>query len=99
MMATSPPVPLPPIKSKYSHGRGAVEAPLSLPMPSMISRKTNSEESPRAPPPSREIIRGLSSFMGTSTMRKAKEPHSDLVRLVATFNACVRGEVARELVN
>src|SRR6202011_5721955 len=38
MIAINPPVPPPPIKSKYSQGRG-FSAPLSLPISSIISRK------------------------------------------------------------
>jgi hypothetical protein len=58
IIAISPPVLVPPIRSKYSQGRGVSLAPVRRWISSMISFKTNSEDSPLTPPPSSDRSRG-----------------------------------------
>jgi len=58
MIAIKPPVLVPPIKSKYSHGRGVSSASVWRSIVSMISRRIRRDESPRTPPPSKVSARG-----------------------------------------
>ena len=57
MRAMRPPVLVPPMRSKYWHGRGVVVRSLRRAISSMRSRRMRSEERPRTPPPSRVRIR------------------------------------------
>ena len=59
MMAINPPVLVPPIKSKWSHGFGEGNVSLLRPISSIISRKIKRVDSPRTPPPSSERILGI----------------------------------------
>jgi hypothetical protein len=61
IIAIKPPVLVPPIKSKYSHGLGVASAPDLVSISSIISRRIKSDDSPRTPPPSRESILGRES--------------------------------------
>jgi hypothetical protein len=68
MIAINPPVLVPPIKSKYSQGRGVLASFARLPTSSINSRNINSEDNPRTPPPSRDKIRGQHLTVGTETL-------------------------------
>ena len=57
MRAMSPPVLVPPMRSKCSQGRGVVLDFLRRAISSIRSRRMRSEERPRTPPPSRARIR------------------------------------------
>lgn len=59
MIAINPPVLVPPMRSKYSQGKGAIVALVRRRISSMISRKIKSDDKPRTPPPSSDKIRGL----------------------------------------
>jgi len=68
MIAINPPVLVPPIMSKYSHGLGVSEAPVRCSISSIISRNIKSEDNPRTPPPSSERIRGVCFICDASTV-------------------------------
>jgi hypothetical protein len=71
MIAINPPVLVPPIKSKYSHGFGVASALVLLSISSIMSRRIKSDDSPLTPPPSRQRILGKESSArdGVSAMR------------------------------
>jgi len=58
IIAISPPVLVPPIRSKYSQGRGVSLVSDRLLISSITSRNIKSEDKPRTPPPSRDRILG-----------------------------------------
>jgi hypothetical protein len=58
MIAIKPPLLVPPIKSKYSHGLTSA-APSCCSMSFIISRNMKSEDNPLTPPPSSERILGM----------------------------------------
>ena len=58
IMAIRPPVLVPPMRSKYSHGFGVSPDPVLHPISSRMSRRIRSDDRPRTPPPSRERILG-----------------------------------------
>jgi hypothetical protein len=58
IIAIKPPVLVPPMRSKYSQGRGVFSTSLFRAISSMSSLRMKSDESPRTPPPSRDKMRG-----------------------------------------
>jgi len=56
--AIKPPVLVPPIKSKYSHGNGVSAVRFRLPISSISCRRIRRDDNPRTPPPSSDRIRG-----------------------------------------
>jgi len=57
IIAITPPVPDPPMSSKYWHGKGGDDS-FCRPISSIISRRIRSADSPRTPPPSIAKSRG-----------------------------------------
>jgi len=62
IMAINPPVLVPPIRSKYSQGRGVSVTPFFIFICSMGSLRMKSDDIPRMPPPSRERMQGVRSI-------------------------------------
>ena len=60
IIAIKPPVLVPPIKSKYSHGNGVSAVCFRLPISSISCRRISRDDNPRTPPPSSDRIRGQS---------------------------------------
>ena len=94
MIAIRPPVLVPQMRSKYSHGKGNFPSAVTWPLcfmilcTSCISRWTmRSEERPRTPPPSRARIRGICvKVLVVAAMRK--RIHGLLLSVPCSVIAC-----------